>query len=230
MGPVVRDYWGYSDAVQFLANRGYAVLQVNYRGSTSYGPPYMLAGTREFGRKMHDDLIDGVRWASERGIADPARVAIMGASYAAMPPCRGSPFTPEVFAAGIDRVGIADMISLIENWPQYWGVGIEFWSKFFGTRPIRRTAVLAERSPINRAMPSGPRSWWCRAPTTCASKRDHSDRIVEVCARRQSRCRVPWSFPTRATAQPHAEHADLYARRERPRRTIGGRDGGDVAE
>ena len=70
-GPWAQDHWGYDPTVQFLANRGYAVLQVNYRGSTGYGRDLLLAGTREFGRKMHDDLIDGVRWAVERGIADP---------------------------------------------------------------------------------------------------------------------------------------------------------------
>src|SRR5438105_4908667 len=114
------------------ANHGYAVLQVNYRGSTSYGRAYLTAGTREFGGKMHDDLIDGVRWAVERGVADPARVAIMGASYGGYAALSGLAFTPEMFAAGIDRVGIADMISLIENSPQYWNVGREFRAKVYG--------------------------------------------------------------------------------------------------
>src|SRR5437763_2897726 len=152
-GPWAQDHWGFDPTVQFLANRGYAVLQVNYRGSTGYGRDFLLAGTREFGRKMHDDLIDGVRWAIERGTADPKRVAIMGASYGGYSALSGAAFTPDVFVAAIDRVGISDMVSLIEDWPKYWRVGeMGFWSKFFGDprNPEERLA-LAERSPLNHA-------------------------------------------------------------------------------
>jgi len=168
-GPWAQDHWGYDPTVQFLANRGYAVLQVNYRGSTGYGREFLLAGTREFARKMHDDLIDGVRWAIERGIADPKRVAIMGASYGGYSALSGAAFTPDVFVAAIDRVGISDMVSLIEDWPKYWRVGeMGFWSRFFGDprKPEERLALASgHRSTTPQ---SARRCWWYKAPTTSA--------------------------------------------------------------
>jgi len=179
-GPWAQDHWGYDPTVQFLANRGYAVLQVNYRGSTGYGREFLLAGTREFARKMHDDLIDGVRWAIERGIADPKRVAIMGASYGGYSALSGAAFTPDVFVAAIDRVGISDMVSLIEDWPKYWRVGeMGFWSRFFGDprKPEERLA-LAERSPLNHAAAIRAPLLVVQGANDIRVRRNHSDRIV----------------------------------------------------
>jgi dipeptidyl aminopeptidase/acylaminoacyl peptidase len=166
--------------VQFLANRGYAVLQVNYRGSTGYGRNFLLAGTREFARKMHDDLIDGVRWAIGRGIADPKRVAIMGASYGGYSALSGAAFTPDVFVAAIDRVGISDMVSLIEDWPKYWRAGeMGFWSRFFGDpRNPEERQVLAERSPLNHVAAIRVPLLVVQGANDIRVRRDHSDRIV----------------------------------------------------
>ena len=231
-GPWARDQWGYSSAVQFLANHGYAVLQVNYRGSTSYGRAYLTAGTREFGGKMHDDLIDGVRWAVERGVADPARVAIMGASYGGYAALSGLSFTPDVFAAGIDRVGIADMISLIENSPQYWNVGREFWAKFYGdvTDPADRK-VLAERSPINRVDAIRAPLLVVQGANDVRVKRDHSDRIVEALRARNHDVEY-LVFPDEGHTINRTPNMMTYMRAVERflARTIGGRDGGEVAE
>ena len=119
-GPWVRDTWGYDPEAQWLANRGYAVLQVNFRGSTGYGKAFLNAANREWGAKMHDDLIDAVNWLVQQGIADPQKVAIMGGSYGGYATLVGLTFTPEVFAAGVDIVGPSNLITLMQSIPPYW--------------------------------------------------------------------------------------------------------------
>ncbi|MEH2082138.1 MAG: S9 family peptidase [Nostoc sp.] len=119
-GPWARDTWGFSPTTQWLANRGYTVLQVNFRGSTGYGKAFLNAGNREWGGTMHDDLIDSVNWLIEKGISDPQNIAIMGGSYGGYATLAGLTFTPEIFAAGVDIVGPSNLITLIETIPPYW--------------------------------------------------------------------------------------------------------------
>ncbi len=119
-GPWARDNWGYSPSAQWLANRGYAVLQVNFRGSTGYGKAFLNAGNREWAGKMHDDLIDSVNWLVELGISDPKKIAIMGGSYGGYATLVGLTFTPDLFAAGVDIVGPSNLITLIQSIPPYW--------------------------------------------------------------------------------------------------------------
>lgn len=119
-GPWARDTWGYDPEAQWLANRGYAVLQVNFRGSTGYGKAFVNAGNREWAGKMHDDLLDAVQWLTDQGIADPAKIAIMGGSYGGYATLVGLTFTPEVFAAGVDIVGPSNLITLMQSIPPYW--------------------------------------------------------------------------------------------------------------
>jgi len=178
-GPWARDLWGYDATVQFLANRGYAVLQVNYRGSSGFGRDYLLAGVREFGRKMHDDLIDGVRWAVARGIADAKKVAIMGASYGGYATLSGLAFTPDVFVAGVNRVGIADMISLRTDMPPYWHPYAGVLSRFYGDpdNPGERR-VMADRSPLTRVDAIRAPLLVIHGGNDVRVRRDHSDRIV----------------------------------------------------
>ncbi|MEO7020748.1 MAG: prolyl oligopeptidase family serine peptidase, partial [Ktedonobacteraceae bacterium] len=119
-GPWGRDAWGYEPTAQWFANRGYACLQVNFRGSTGYGKEFLNAGDREWGRNMHYDLVDGVNWAVERGIANPKKVAIYGGSYGGYAALVGATFTPDLFCCSIDLVGPSNLVSLIKTIPPYW--------------------------------------------------------------------------------------------------------------
>jgi len=121
-GPWARDTWGYHGEVQWLANRGYACLQINFRGSTGYGKDFVNAGDREWGAKMHDDLVDGVSLLVEEGIADPERIAIMGHSYGGYAALVGATFTPDLFCCAIDVCGPSNLITLIETVPPYWEI------------------------------------------------------------------------------------------------------------
>lgn len=149
-GPWARDAWGFQADVQLLANRGYAVLQVNFRGSTGYGKAFVKAAVGEFAGKMHDDLIDAVEWAVDQGYADRDRVAIFGGSYGGYAALVGVTFTPDVFAAAIDYVGISSLANFMRTLPN---VARPFlannWHAFVGdpSDPTQEADMLA-RSPI----------------------------------------------------------------------------------
>ncbi|MCK5627039.1 S9 family peptidase [Candidatus Bathyarchaeota archaeon] len=148
-GPWSRDIWGYDSQHQWLANRGYAVLSVNFRMSTGFGKEFINAGNLEWGGKMHDDLIDAVQWAVDEGIADPDRIAIMGASYGGYATLAGMTFTPEIFACGIDIVGPSNLVTLLESLPPYWEPTIELFAKRVGDhRTDEGKQFLIERSPL----------------------------------------------------------------------------------
>ena len=149
-GPWARDAWGYNPWHQWLANRGYAVLSVNFRSSTGLGKDFINAGNREWGAKMHDDLLDAVAWTTQQGIADPARIAIMGGSYGGYATLVGLTFTPETFACGVDIVGPSNIVTLLESIPAYWQPQIELFAKRVGDhRTEDGRAFLAERSPLS---------------------------------------------------------------------------------
>jgi dipeptidyl aminopeptidase/acylaminoacyl peptidase len=151
-GPWARDLWGGNKKVQFLANRGYAVLQVNYRGSTGYGRAFLEKSAGEFAGKMHDDLIDGVNWAVESGIADRARIAIDGASYGGYAALVGLTFTPDVFACGISHVGVSDLARLLDTAPEYWELGKPWWKRFIGdSRNPEDRKIMDSKSPLYKA-------------------------------------------------------------------------------
>jgi dipeptidyl aminopeptidase/acylaminoacyl peptidase len=148
-GPWVRDEWGYNPLHQWLANRGYAVLSVNFRGSTGFGKEFINAGNLEWGRKMHDDLLDAVNWAVGRGIADESKVAIMGGSYGGYATLWGLTNTPEVFACGVDIVGPSNLITLAENIPPYWAPFAPVLTQRMGDwNTVEGRALLKERSPL----------------------------------------------------------------------------------
>lgn len=146
-GPWARDIWGYNPEVQWLANRGYACLQVNYRGSTGYGKDFLNAGNREWGAKMLDDLVDGVRWAIEQGIADSTRVAIYGGSYGGYAALSAAAFTKGIFKCAVDLVGPSNLITFIESIPPYWAPFKKLLSRRIGD-PETETEFLKSRSPL----------------------------------------------------------------------------------
>lgn len=149
-GPWARDGWGYNPMAQWLANRGYAVLQVNYRGSTGYGKKFLNAGNREWAGKMHQDLLDGVDYFVKQGTFDPKKVAIMGGSYGGYATLVGLTFTPDVFCCGVDIVGPSNIVSLIKAIPPYWVPMKEIFNKRVGD--IEKEAkFLEERSPLFKA-------------------------------------------------------------------------------
>jgi dipeptidyl aminopeptidase/acylaminoacyl peptidase len=149
-GPWDRNAWGADWWVQWLANRGYAVLQVNFRGSTGYGKSFHNAGDREWGGKMHDDLIDGKRWAVEQGYADPKRVAIMGHSYGGYATLVGLTFTPDEFVCGVDEMGPSNLITLLQSTPPYWTPMLGEFKKRIGDWE-KDTDFLKTRSPLFKA-------------------------------------------------------------------------------
>ena len=143
-GPWARDDWGSDPFVQFLANRGYAVLQVNFRGSTGFGKKFLNAGNHQFGLGMQEDLHDGVRWAIRRGIADPKRVGILGASAGGYATLRGITTAPDLFACAVDLVGPTDLKVLFSSMPSYWGA--------VKTRWIRRMGDVENDDALNRSL------------------------------------------------------------------------------
>jgi dipeptidyl aminopeptidase/acylaminoacyl peptidase len=146
-GPWARDSWGYDSSAQWLANRGYAVLQVNYRGSTGFGKKFTHAGDREWAGKMHDDLIDAVNWAVKKGYADKNKVAIYGGSYGGYAALVGATFTPDVFACAVSVVGPSNLVTLLKSIPPYW----EPMKKQFALRVGEGEKFLKSRSPLFKA-------------------------------------------------------------------------------
>ncbi|MEM6654725.1 MAG: S9 family peptidase [Planctomycetota bacterium] len=149
-GPWARDGWGYNASHQWLANRGYAVLNVNYRGSTGFGKEFINAANGEWSGKMHDDLLDAVDWAVERGIAQRDKVCIMGGSYGGYATLVGVTFTPDVFACGVDIVGPSSLVTLLENVPPYWAPFMPVMKVRVGDVETEAgRAALLEKSPLS---------------------------------------------------------------------------------
>lgn len=151
-GPWARSSWGYQPYHQWLANRGYAVLDVNFRGSTGFGKTFLNAGNGEWAGKMHDDLLDAVKWAVDEGVAKQNQVCIMGGSYGGYATLVGLTFTPEVFACGVDIVGPSNIITLLESVPPYWAPFLALFKRRVGDHTTEEgQAYLKSRSPLTRA-------------------------------------------------------------------------------
>jgi len=151
-GPWARDDWGYNTFAQFWANRGYAVLQPNFRGSTGYGKKFIDAGNKQWGDKMQDDITWGVKYLVDQGIADPKRVGIMGGSYGGYATLAGVTFTPDLYAAAVDYVGPSNLITLLESIPPYWEAFRQIFYKRMGDPATAEgKAQLDRQSPLNSA-------------------------------------------------------------------------------
>src|SRR5579859_2411927 len=146
-GPWGRNGWGYNPEAQWFANRGYACLQVNFRGSTGYGKDFLNAGNKEWGRNMHNDLVDAVHWAIEQGIADPQKVAIYGGSYGGYAALVGATFTPDLFCCAVDIVGPSNLVTLIKTIPPYWSTFLATFHNRVGN-PDTEEEFLRSRSPL----------------------------------------------------------------------------------
>ncbi|MCC6661141.1 MAG: S9 family peptidase [Phycisphaerales bacterium] len=151
-GPWARDEWGYNGLHQLLANRGYAVLSVNYRGSTGFGKAFTNAGNLEWGAKMQDDLTDAVDWAVQQGVAATDRVAIMGGSYGGYATLAGLTMTPDKYACGVDIVGPSNLVTLLESIPPYWKPQISIFHTRMGDNTTAEgRSFLESRSPLTFA-------------------------------------------------------------------------------
>ena len=146
-GPWARDNWGFDPQVQFLANRGYGVLQMNFRGSTGYGREFWEISFKQWGKTMQDDISDGVLWLIDEGIADPERIAIYGASYGGYATLAGLTFTPDLYACGVDYVGVSNIFTLLETLPPYWELGRQMMYEMIGD-PETEQDLLKAASPL----------------------------------------------------------------------------------
>ncbi|CAN5376244.1 S9 family peptidase [soil metagenome] len=146
-GPWARDHWGFNPEAQFLANRGYAVFSMNFRGSTGYGREFWEASFKEWGKSMQDDVTDGVRWLIEQGTADPERIAIYGASYGGYATLAGMVFTPGLYACGVDYVGVSNLLTFMDGIPPYWEQYRQMMYEMVGN-PETEKEMLEAASPV----------------------------------------------------------------------------------
>lgn len=146
-GPWYRDTWGFNPEVQFLANRGYAVLQMNFRGSSGYGRKFWEASFKQWGKAMQDDITDGVQYLIKEGIADPKHVAIYGGSYGGYATLAGVTFTPDLYAAAVDYVGVANMFTFMKTIPPYWKPFLDMFHEMVGD-PVKDKELLSAASPV----------------------------------------------------------------------------------
>ena len=145
-GPWVRDNWGYNPEVQLLASRGYAVLQMNYRGSTGYGRNFWEMSFKQWGKTMQDDITDGVEWLIKKGIADPQKVAIYGGSYGGYATLAGVTFTPDLYTCAIDYVGVSNLFTFLTTIPPYWKPYLDMMHEMVG-HPERDEEYMTASSP-----------------------------------------------------------------------------------
>jgi dipeptidyl aminopeptidase/acylaminoacyl peptidase len=182
-GPWARDSWGFNPEIQFLASRGYAVLQMNFRGSTGFGRKFMEASFGQWGLTMQDDVSDGVAWAVDQGIADPERVAIYGGSYGGYATLAGLTKTPELYACGISYVGVSNLFTWIEAIPPYWKPYLEMMYEMVG-HPERDAERFRETSPLFQADRIAAPLFVAQGANDPRVRKEESDQIVEALGKR----------------------------------------------
>lgn len=182
-GPWYRDVWTFNPEVQFLANRGFAVLQVNFRGSTGYGRKFWEDSFKQWGLKMQDDVTDGVNWLIEQGIADPSRVAIYGGSYGGYTTLAGLAFTPDVYSAGVDYVGVSNLFTFMETIPPYWKPYLEMMYEMVGN-PKTDSAQFIATSPVFHADKIKAPLFIAQGKNDPRVKKSESDQMIEAMKKR----------------------------------------------
>lgn len=178
-GPWARDMWGFNPEVQLLANRGYAVLQVNFRSSTGYGKEFLQAGNKQWGLKIQDDITDGVQWAIDQGIADPKRIGIYGASFGGYATLAGITFTPDIYAAAVDYVGVSNIFTLLNTIPPYWETMREMFYERVG-HPEKDKELLTAASPVFHADKIKTPLFVAQGANDPRVNKAESDQIVEA--------------------------------------------------
>ncbi len=178
-GPWARDMWGFNPEVQLLANRGYAVLQVNFRSSTGYGKEFLQAGNKQWGLKIQDDITDGVQWAIDQGIADPERIGIYGASFGGYATLAGITYTPDLYAAAVDYVGVSNIFTLLNTIPPYWETMRNLFYERVG-HPEKDKGLLTAVSPIFHADKIKTPLFVAQGANDPRVNKAESDQIVEA--------------------------------------------------
>lgn len=178
-GPWARDSWGFNPEIQFLNNRGYAVLQMNFRGSTGFGRAFWEASFKKWGREMQNDITDGVKWLVNQGIADPKRVAIYGASYGGYATLAGITLTPELYTCAVDYVGVSNMFTFMGTIPPYWKPYLEMMTEMVGD-PVADSVMLAEVSPVYHVDKIQCPLFIAQGANDPRVKKSESDQIVEA--------------------------------------------------
>jgi len=180
-GPWHRDQWGYNPEVQFLANRGYAVLQMNFRGSTGYGKAFWEASFKQWGQNMQNDITDGVKWLIEQGIADSTRIAIYGASYGGYATLSGVAFTPDLYACAIDYVGVSNLFTFMETIPPYWKPFLDMMHEMVGDPGIENDSfMLRASSPVFHVDKIKAPLFIAQGANDPRVKKSESDQMVEA--------------------------------------------------
>lgn len=178
-GPWARDVWGFNPEAQLLANRGYAVLQVNFRSSTGYGKAFLEAGNKQWGLKIQDDITDGVQWAIDQGIADPERIGIYGASFGGYATLVGITSTPDLYAAAVDYVGVSNIFTLLETIPPYWESSRNMFYERVG-HPEKDKELLTNASPVFHADKINTPLFVAQGANDPRVNQAESDQIVEA--------------------------------------------------
>jgi len=182
-GPWARDHWGFNPEVQFLANRGLAVLQMNFRGSTGYGKAFWQAGFKQWGRQMQDDVSDGVDWLIKQGIADPKRLGIYGGSYGGYATLAGLTFTPDLYACGVDYVGPSNLFTMLASFPPYWELEKQKFYEMIGD-PVKDEQLLRQVSPYFHADRIKAPLLVAQGANDPRVKKAESDQIVQALEKR----------------------------------------------
>ena len=178
-GPWARDSWGFDPQVQFLANRGYGVLQMNFRGSVGYGREFWEISFKQWGKTMQDDITDGVLWLIEEGIADSNNIAIYGASYGGYATLAGLAFTPNLYTCGVDYVGVSNIFTLLETLPPYWELGRQMMYEMIGN-PETEKELLESASPLFHVDKIKVPLFVAQGANDPRVKQAESDQIVEA--------------------------------------------------
>ena len=178
-GPWARNRWGFNSEAQFLANRGYAVLQRNFRGSTGYGRNFKEIGFKQWGKSMQDDVTDGVHWLINEGIADKDRIGIYGGSYGGYATLAGVTFTPELYACGVDYVGPSNIFTLLNSLPPYWELYRQMFYEMVGN-PEDDKELLEEISPVFHVDKIKAPLFVAQGANDPRVKQAESDQIVEA--------------------------------------------------